>query len=155
MKRSEAQNQRPHKLLWMLWFDEKSISNLSTNTWVKNYDFYKEKYATCFLATILKELHEWFWFWWFCMPGALQRVHVLDFTKIWLCTQTQSKWILRQVGLRVTGPVDFHLIFWVDNFQKKNYLVKSQKIKTRRAVSPANFWFWKDELAFFFHFLTF
>ena len=25
---SEAQNQRPHELLWMLWFDEKSISNL-------------------------------------------------------------------------------------------------------------------------------
>ena len=28
IKGSEAQKQRPHKLLWMLWFDKKSISNL-------------------------------------------------------------------------------------------------------------------------------
>ena len=28
MKGSEAQKQRPHELLWMLWFDEKSISNV-------------------------------------------------------------------------------------------------------------------------------
>ena len=27
IKESEAQKQRPHELLWMLWFDEKSISN--------------------------------------------------------------------------------------------------------------------------------
>ena len=27
LKRSEAQKQWPHELLWMLWFDEKSISN--------------------------------------------------------------------------------------------------------------------------------
>ena len=25
---SEAQKQRPHKLLWMLWFDGKSISSI-------------------------------------------------------------------------------------------------------------------------------
>ena len=25
IKESEAQKQRPHELLWMLWFDEKSI----------------------------------------------------------------------------------------------------------------------------------
>ena len=25
IKGSEVQKQRPHKLLWMLWFDEKSI----------------------------------------------------------------------------------------------------------------------------------
>ena len=30
MKRSEAQKQRPHELLWMLWFDEKSVSSYST-----------------------------------------------------------------------------------------------------------------------------
>ena len=28
IKGSEAGKQRPHELLWMLWFDEKSISNL-------------------------------------------------------------------------------------------------------------------------------
>ena len=27
---SEDQKQRPHKLLWMLWFDQKSISNMHT-----------------------------------------------------------------------------------------------------------------------------
>ena len=27
IKGSEAQKQRPHELLWMLWFDEKSISS--------------------------------------------------------------------------------------------------------------------------------
>ena len=30
MKGSEAQKQRPCKLLWMLWFDEKSISKVHT-----------------------------------------------------------------------------------------------------------------------------
>ena len=30
MKGSEAQKQRPHKLLWMLWFDEKSVSSILT-----------------------------------------------------------------------------------------------------------------------------
>ena len=30
MKGSEAQKQRPHELLWMLWFDEKSISSEHT-----------------------------------------------------------------------------------------------------------------------------
>ena len=28
IKESEAQKQRPHELLWMLWFDEKSIFNV-------------------------------------------------------------------------------------------------------------------------------
>ena len=28
IKGSETQKQRPHELLWMLWFDEKSISNV-------------------------------------------------------------------------------------------------------------------------------
>ena len=28
MKGSEAQIKKPYKLLWMLWFEEKSISNL-------------------------------------------------------------------------------------------------------------------------------
>ena len=28
---SEAQKQRPHELLWMLWFDEKSIFNKLTS----------------------------------------------------------------------------------------------------------------------------
>ena len=28
IKGSEAQKQKPYKLLWMLWFDEKSISNV-------------------------------------------------------------------------------------------------------------------------------
>ena len=30
IKGSEAQKQRLHEFLWMLWFDEKSISNVST-----------------------------------------------------------------------------------------------------------------------------
>ena len=30
VKGSEAEKQRPHELLWMLWFDEKSISNVRT-----------------------------------------------------------------------------------------------------------------------------
>ena len=31
IKGSAAQKQRPHQLLWMLWFDEKSISNVHTS----------------------------------------------------------------------------------------------------------------------------
>ena len=35
IKGSEAQKQRPHELLWMLWFDEKNISNVCT-LWEKS-----------------------------------------------------------------------------------------------------------------------
>ena len=32
IKGSEAQKQRAYELLWMLWFDEKSISNVGITT---------------------------------------------------------------------------------------------------------------------------
>ena len=37
IKGSEAQKQKPYELLWMLWFDEKSISNENTSgSWFLN-----------------------------------------------------------------------------------------------------------------------
>ena len=39
IKGSDAQKQMPHKLLWMLWFDEKSISNV--HLYLMHYAFVK------------------------------------------------------------------------------------------------------------------
>ena len=46
--KSEAQKQRPHKLLWMLWFDGKSISSFHSPKTHNNYiyDFFSAQIQT-------------------------------------------------------------------------------------------------------------
>ena len=41
IKQAEAQKQRPHELLWMLWFDGKSISKVHTTA-----EFYRILYCS-------------------------------------------------------------------------------------------------------------
>ena len=46
IKGSEAQKQRPCKLLWMLWFDRKSISNIHTKIYTMCYLVRGHSYTT-------------------------------------------------------------------------------------------------------------
>ena len=43
IKGSEAQKQRLHKLLWMLWFDQKSISNLLAHSCYSEHKMWHQK----------------------------------------------------------------------------------------------------------------
>ena len=79
IKGSEAQKQRPHEFLWMLWFDEKSISNLGigwnhvsihelqlivcfrleVNNWIAVLGQLNQKFFACCRDWLQKELSHW------------------------------------------------------------------------------------------------
>ena len=53
IKGSKAQKQRPHKLLWMLWFDEKSTSNIKTYSSLSVIYIIAEVHTVIFVASLL------------------------------------------------------------------------------------------------------
>ena len=74
IKGSEAQKQRPHKLLWMLWFDEKNISNWCI--WL---------FRSCYAHQ--KKLNEKIW-----TPKKMWRIYsCIFFVKMAHCTKITTR----------------------------------------------------------------
>ena len=74
IKGSEAQKQRPHKLLWMLWFDEKNISNWCI--WL---------FRSCYAHQ--KKLNEKIW-----TPKKMWRIYsCIFFVKMAHCTKLTTR----------------------------------------------------------------
>ena len=60
IKGSEAQKQRPHELLWMLWFDEKSLSKMHNQQ--KFIEFVKINLTSCKFFSV----YVWCWYFLCC-----------------------------------------------------------------------------------------